>query len=723
MSASPGAIDQQRSGMPAARAAGDVLGGGVADVEGLAARSSRRSRSAGSKIAGSGLRTPTPAEVTTPSSAPPSPQRASTSGSDTSQFDTQTSLRPEPAKLGQRRRRVVEGPEADRGHHRLDRDLASELAREHRGAAGAQLRQRVGVASLVAVLPVVGHLGAHGARPGGRRARRRAPPPGAARAARARPGCRARRAARRGAGHGAGSWEHSHGGTRPRSAGRVTLCFRTQSFWQQHGDLISAVITMAVAIAIAFAVDRLVIARAGHVAGRVTEVTASRAPPQTRLRLIRRLVFVVILLIGAALALSNFAKIQRLATGILASSAVLGLVIGFAARQTIANMVAGHHDRDHAADPDRRHGDDRGRDRPGRRPHALLHLPRPRRRAPCRGPEREGRRPGSCSITRPAIARRRPPSRSGCRPAADLEQARRRAEAGGRRRGDRRGDDPRGGSDRAQGPRDHERTQVGDEEARSARERPRGAARRRASWRASSAGSRLRASYPFRAPRNDSASTQDGIAARGGPYVGRSWWRSASSSPRSRSVVGGVRPTRCSVWDKTPALGHLKPIKEGSTSVVFAADGSRLGYIQSDTIRHPVDSNEDPQPPPARHGGDRGQELLRARRGRLHLHRAGGWADLKAGSAVQGGSTITQQLVRNLYIAHPQEDHRSQDRGGEAGDRVRAEVLEEPDPHQVPEHGLLRDHRRTHRGRRAGRRGDLLRQGASVEPRPAARRR
>ena len=62
---------------------------------------------------------------------------------------------------------------------------------------------------------------------------------------------------------------------------------------------------------------------------------------QTRLRLVRRLVFVAILLIGAALALSNFAKIQRLATGFLASSAVLGLVIGFAARQTIANMVAG----------------------------------------------------------------------------------------------------------------------------------------------------------------------------------------------------------------------------------------------------------------------------------------------------------------------------------------------------------------------------------------------
>src|SRR5436190_8554955 len=112
------------------------------------------------------------------------------------------------------------------------------------------------------------------------------------------------------------------------------------SFWHDHGDLITALITMAVAIVVAFAVDRLVIARAGHVAGRVTDVRVSRAA-QTRLRLVRRLVFLVILLIGAALALSNFAKIQRLATGILASSAVLGLVIGFAARQTIANMVAG----------------------------------------------------------------------------------------------------------------------------------------------------------------------------------------------------------------------------------------------------------------------------------------------------------------------------------------------------------------------------------------------
>ena len=113
-----------------------------------------------------------------------------------------------------------------------------------------------------------------------------------------------------------------------------------ESFWQAHGEEISAVITMAIAFAFAFAVDRLVLGRARRVADRFAEGGVSRAA-QTRLQVVRRLVFVIILMIGAALALSQFGSIKRLATGILASSAVLGLVIGFAARQTIANMVAG----------------------------------------------------------------------------------------------------------------------------------------------------------------------------------------------------------------------------------------------------------------------------------------------------------------------------------------------------------------------------------------------
>ncbi len=62
---------------------------------------------------------------------------------------------------------------------------------------------------------------------------------------------------------------------------------------------------------------------------------------KTRLRILRRLLLLAIFLVLAALALSQFTELKRLATGILASTAVLGLIIGFAAQHTIANMVAG----------------------------------------------------------------------------------------------------------------------------------------------------------------------------------------------------------------------------------------------------------------------------------------------------------------------------------------------------------------------------------------------
>lgn len=113
-----------------------------------------------------------------------------------------------------------------------------------------------------------------------------------------------------------------------------------QTFWQQHGDEVSAAITIVGAFILAFVVDRFVIARGADVAQRIGEGEVSRGA-QTRLRVVRRLVFVVIIVIGAALALSQFTEIKRLATGILASSAVLGLVVGLAARQTLGNMIAG----------------------------------------------------------------------------------------------------------------------------------------------------------------------------------------------------------------------------------------------------------------------------------------------------------------------------------------------------------------------------------------------
>jgi small-conductance mechanosensitive channel len=62
---------------------------------------------------------------------------------------------------------------------------------------------------------------------------------------------------------------------------------------------------------------------------------------KTRLRFLRRLLILVVFLILVALALSQFTELKRLATGILASTAVLAAIVGFAAQHTIGNMVAG----------------------------------------------------------------------------------------------------------------------------------------------------------------------------------------------------------------------------------------------------------------------------------------------------------------------------------------------------------------------------------------------
>jgi small-conductance mechanosensitive channel len=62
---------------------------------------------------------------------------------------------------------------------------------------------------------------------------------------------------------------------------------------------------------------------------------------KTRLRFLRRLVLLVVFLVVLAIALSQFTELKRLATGILASTAVLAAIVGFAAQHTIGNMVAG----------------------------------------------------------------------------------------------------------------------------------------------------------------------------------------------------------------------------------------------------------------------------------------------------------------------------------------------------------------------------------------------
>lgn len=50
---------------------------------------------------------------------------------------------------------------------------------------------------------------------------------------------------------------------------------------------------------------------------------------------------VIVFLVVAALVLGQFTELKRLATGILASTAVLAAIVGFAAQHTLGNMVAG----------------------------------------------------------------------------------------------------------------------------------------------------------------------------------------------------------------------------------------------------------------------------------------------------------------------------------------------------------------------------------------------
>ncbi|HET8874633.1 MAG TPA: mechanosensitive ion channel domain-containing protein [Gaiellaceae bacterium] len=66
-------------------------------------------------------------------------------------------------------------------------------------------------------------------------------------------------------------------------------------------------------------------------------------PPQaaTRYRVLRRSLMGLIIFVGVLSALLVIPQVRAIAGGLLASTAVLGLVIGFAAQRTLSNFVAG----------------------------------------------------------------------------------------------------------------------------------------------------------------------------------------------------------------------------------------------------------------------------------------------------------------------------------------------------------------------------------------------
>jgi small-conductance mechanosensitive channel len=61
----------------------------------------------------------------------------------------------------------------------------------------------------------------------------------------------------------------------------------------------------------------------------------------TRYRVVRRTVMTSIVFVGVLSALLAIPQVRAIAGGILASSAIVGLVIGFASQRTIGNAVAG----------------------------------------------------------------------------------------------------------------------------------------------------------------------------------------------------------------------------------------------------------------------------------------------------------------------------------------------------------------------------------------------
>ena len=123
------------------------------------------------------------------------------------------------------------------------------------------------------------------------------------------------------------------------------------------------------------------------------------------------------------------------------------------------------------------------------------------------------------------------------------------------------------------------------------------------------------------------------------------------------AIAGGVAASwAVDVYESAPPLSSLKPVQKGRSSAIYAADGSLIGFIQAENIRQPVPGRTMPQT--LREATVAIEDRDFFDHGALDytaIARAA-WKDaLAGGKPVQGASTITQQLVRNLYIHNPEE--------------------------------------------------------------------
>src|SRR5829696_7291042 len=115
-------------------------------------------------------------------------------------------------------------------------------------------------------------------------------------------------------------------------------------------------------------------------------------------------------------------------------------------------------------------------------------------------------------------------------------------------------------------------------------------------------------------------------------------------------VVAGAAVTSVATFGSSCDLNSLQQVEIGSNTFIYAADNSRLGVIPAERNRQHVSFNRisDWMPKATvaiedrrfyQHDGVDVEGIARAL-----------WKNVSAGQVVEGGSTITQQLVRNLYI-------------------------------------------------------------------------
>lgn len=102
----------------------------------------------------------------------------------------------------------------------------------------------------------------------------------------------------------------------------------------------AAALTLIVALISAWIVDRVLRGVERRLAER-SGMASLDAGGHTRLRVVRRLVFAVIIATGVFLALLQFDSFDRVASAALASGALISAVIGFAARDSLGNAIAG----------------------------------------------------------------------------------------------------------------------------------------------------------------------------------------------------------------------------------------------------------------------------------------------------------------------------------------------------------------------------------------------